>query len=271
MRRRRQRARRIKIPRRRTEGARGAERIHHHLRDGTVTLHDIAGGGGQNAGTVFVSGKIGSVTVVGDVLGGAGAGSGSVFSGFDAAFAGDIGAVKIGGRLEGGAEANSGSIVATGKIASVTIGSTTSPGELRIKGGAGDWSGAIFSRGGMGAVKIFGHVEGGEGDFSGRRHARRHHAGDRARRRSGRVIVVSRPGGEGDPRRDQRAGSSPARPSAAVRDVRQQCWRPAARSSRQVSMRVIRALSDQGQAGRTSYRPDRENIVEAIPWGPFSK
>jgi hypothetical protein len=134
---------------------------------GAVTLHDIVGGAGKNAGTVLASGKIASIGIAGNVLGGSGAGSGSVFGGFDAAFAGDIGAVKIGGRIEGGSGVSSAVISSTGKIASVTIGPAKAVDQVLLKGGAGDWSGAIFSRGGMGAVKIMGHIEGGGGDFSG--------------------------------------------------------------------------------------------------------
>ncbi len=78
--------------------------------------------------------------------------------------AGALGAVTIGGNLAGGTGDSSGTVSANGTtLASITIG-----GSL-IGGGttANQFTGAIFSRGDMGAVKIRGDVLGGVGGSGG--------------------------------------------------------------------------------------------------------
>jgi hypothetical protein len=136
---------------------------------GAIVVKAIAGGAGQNSGTITAGGKIASITVAQDVIGDGGVGSGSIFSGIDPLLLGDIGAVKIGGKLWGGTQDDSGTISSGGKIASVTIGPAVAPAirPLLLKGGAGNFSGGIFSRGALGAVTITGDVEGGGGAFSG--------------------------------------------------------------------------------------------------------
>ncbi|HEV7868024.1 MAG TPA: hypothetical protein VGO90_10105 [Chthoniobacteraceae bacterium] len=134
---------------------------------GALVIHDILGGAGDNSGSVAAAGKVASLAIAGNVIGGTGFGSGSVFTGVDTQLVGDLGAVKIGGRIQGGTQDNTGVISSGGKIASVTIGPAAAVDQVLLQGGAGDFSGAIFSRGAMGAVKIAGHVQGGAGDFSG--------------------------------------------------------------------------------------------------------
>lgn len=138
---------------------------------GTLVIHDILGGSGQNSGTLTAGAKLAALTVAGNIQGGAGFGSGSVYSGTDSLAIGDMGAIKVGGFIKGGTNDNTGLISAGGKITSVTIGPATAPKpadlQVLLQGGTGDYSGTIFSRGVMGTVKITGHVEGGSGDYSG--------------------------------------------------------------------------------------------------------
>lgn len=135
---------------------------------GAVTVRgDIVGGGGDGSASVIAYGKVASATVLGSVIGGGGVESGAIQSGFDPLRIGDLGTVKVLGRIEGGVGDKSGSIRSSGKITSVLVGTAGAPALDVLKGGDGERSGYIESQGPLGALRIFGNVAGGIGDFSG--------------------------------------------------------------------------------------------------------
>ena len=111
----------------------------------------VANGG---LGTIGATGRIGSVTIGGDVLGAAGANSGQISS------LGAIGKVTVGGSVIGGAGEDSGQIAAVNGIASVKIGRD-------IRGGGAEAAGAIDGGLSLGAVTIGGSMVGGAGEESG--------------------------------------------------------------------------------------------------------
>lgn len=126
---------------------------------------DVTGGDGISSGVIVSGAKLASVTIGGRLVGGDGANSGSIFSSVDPNADHDLGSVKITGAMIGGDGANSGAVSAGGRLAKITVGSATTIGPA-LKGGLGDFSGAIFGQGTVGAVKITGEVEGGEGEHS---------------------------------------------------------------------------------------------------------
>jgi hypothetical protein len=109
------------------------------------------GGGGDLVSTI--TGSLGKLTVLADVVG-----AEIVTAGGAAA---NIGPVFIGGSLIGGAVvADSGAIVSAGNIGPVTIHGS-------IVGGGADDSGRVESQGTLGRTSIAGSVIGGAGDHSG--------------------------------------------------------------------------------------------------------
>jgi hypothetical protein len=104
---------------------------------GTVYVGgSLLGGAAANNGFIFGTKGIGAVTVVGDVAGGTGAQSGSIFT--NVGDGGKIGTVTIGGNLLGGS-ANTGRIYADGDLSVVRIGGN-------LEAGTGDASGYIEGR-----------------------------------------------------------------------------------------------------------------------------
>lgn len=101
------------------------------------------------------SGKIGSVTIGGSLLGTRTSHSGSIIS------TGDIGPVKIAGDMVGGSQPQSGYIKTNGKLLSVTIGGSLLGGPLFD-------TGEIISDGDLGPVKIGHNFQGGPAFHSGR-------------------------------------------------------------------------------------------------------
>lgn len=104
-----------------------------------------------------IMGKLGSLTVMHDVIGAEVEATGGML--------GNIGKIKIGGSLIGDAESDSGSIYATGNMGAVKIGGS-------IFGGAGDYSGRIATGaapvgGSIKSVTVGGSLEGGIGLQSG--------------------------------------------------------------------------------------------------------
>lgn len=132
---------------------------------GTVTIGgDLRGGTGNESG--FIEGKLGikSVTVRGSIVGGGGANSGYLTAGTD------LGTVKVGGDIKGGTAEAAGGIHADGNIGTVTVGRS-------LLGGTALSAGAItaFKLDGLStiaSVKIGGNVEGGSGESSGQIYAK---------------------------------------------------------------------------------------------------
>ncbi len=121
---------------------------------GSVSIGQDIRGSGAFSGSVEATGKMGTVTIGGSILGGPGSDSGRVAS------VGDMGAVKIGRNLEAGIGAGSAVVTSTtGKIKSLTIGGSIFGNE--------DNSGRVFAFGDMGAVLVKGDIQGGAGDDSG--------------------------------------------------------------------------------------------------------
>ncbi len=134
----------------------------------------LMGGAGTNSGSIVSGGAISSVSVGIALSGGAGVNSGSLFSATTGS--GKLGAVDIGGAsstgvgergLIGGAGDDSGSLIAGDAVKSVTIhGLAISGVTTALSGGAGHYSGAIYSGGSLGGVNITGDLRGAAGDFS---------------------------------------------------------------------------------------------------------
>lgn len=111
----------------------------------------ISGGDGDNSALISSNGAIGSVGIVGSLIGGTAAGtsySGTILSVTD-----DILAVNIGGHLLGGAADNSGQLFSFFNIGPVKIGGN-------IQGGDGLNSGRIHADGNVGDVTVFGSLKG---------------------------------------------------------------------------------------------------------------
>ncbi len=121
----------------------------------TASPYDgLTGGWGTNSGSIISGGKIGSITINGNILGGDGTTSGLISS------TGNMGTVKITGSLTGGAGGQSGSITSGGNLSTFSI-----TGD--IVGGAGATSGVVSSTGTFGTLKIIGSLKGGDGSGSG--------------------------------------------------------------------------------------------------------
>lgn len=105
-------------------------------------------------GKVFAGGKMGTVSIGGDIIGGDGYESGQVASAFGMSTA------TVGGNIKGGFGEDSGALGAGGVLGKVTVTGS-------VIGGDGLRSGSILSTSSMLAVKIGGNLEGGNGDKSG--------------------------------------------------------------------------------------------------------
>ena len=137
---------------------------------GTVTIgRNISGGSGLNSGQVYSTGTIGSVTVMGDLLGGT-AGQGTTAGDAGSIHAQAIGNVVIKGAMTGGsivsADPNQ-TGMGDGVISSATnINSVVINGNLT--GGSGSGSGVIDTTGGtIKSLFIGGSLNGGAGASSG--------------------------------------------------------------------------------------------------------
>ena len=131
---------------------------------GTVKIAGvIQGGGGDRSGTIIADGKITSLTAD-KLIGGLGENSGSIFAATDPALKGTLTSVSLTHGITGGGGISSGSIIA-GKIGTVKLGSATTAANLA--GGAGDYSGMVYSSSTIGTVSVFGSVTGATGDESG--------------------------------------------------------------------------------------------------------
>jgi hypothetical protein len=125
---------------------------------GSITIGgSLIGGSGTDAGSISASGTIGSVKIGHDVQGGAGIDSGYIASGSQT----NIGTITIGGSLIGGAGNNSGCIATPGsptddqgQNGAVTIGGS-------VIGGTANSSGAIISSANIAAITIGGSLIGG--------------------------------------------------------------------------------------------------------------
>jgi hypothetical protein len=135
---------------------------------GKATIGQIVGGSGDLSGSIsstLPAGlTIGSVRVLDGILGGSGDNSGTIIA-RSINFVG-VGTNSASGQsgIIGGSGDGSGSIV-SGSIGSAVIGSSAH--DAVIKGGDGESSGVLNGRGGLGNVKVFGDIVGGDGDKSG--------------------------------------------------------------------------------------------------------
>lgn len=167
---------------------------------GALSAASLGALGGSSLG-IFVEGKLGKLTIAGNVENGASIVADSIgsvliggdlratsadYQGYILAEDGDIGSVQIVGQLLGGAGKTSGSITSSaGSIGSVTIGGdVTGSGELSgvisadrgigtvkiggdLKGGSGMSSGRIFAEDRIGSIVLGGGIQGGDGEASG--------------------------------------------------------------------------------------------------------
>jgi hypothetical protein len=139
---------------------------------------NLMGGAGQASGSIHTfTGKIGSISIGGSVIGGSGpgvdlSGNGTLFWGAGSiASQLDIGLVTVGGSLEGGSGAGSGAIVTVaGKIEGLIPGTTILAGPSiggSVVGSSGNFSALIYSAGDLGPVVVKGDVRGGTGQSCG--------------------------------------------------------------------------------------------------------
>jgi hypothetical protein len=134
---------------------------------GTLTIGSLNGGAGDGSASIVAHGKVKTVIIHGDLTGGAGHQSAVLRSGMDPLRDGDMGTVIVKGRVLGGGGDDSAAIISGGALKSVTISSAEAAGADALKGGAGEFSAAISARGTLGLVKLFGHLQGGNGRLSG--------------------------------------------------------------------------------------------------------
>lgn len=127
---------------------------------GTQGSDGIFGGAGANTGLIKTSGKIGSVTVSGDIRGGAGKDSGEISG------SGGIGNVTLGGSLWAGTGENSGRIVTNNSIGLVKL-STIHGEQAFATGDAGKNAGTISAAGNIAALTTVGDILGGKNEGSG--------------------------------------------------------------------------------------------------------
>lgn len=144
-------------------------------RIGSATIGNIIGGTGNAtgviSGTAETGGKLGNVTVLGDVMGGSGSSSGEISA------PSTIGVIKIGGKLAGGSGDDSGSIQSSGTVTSLSLGTLvggSGKGSGSVRVGTNNSGNAISFTGNIGAVDVTGKdtaddsIKGGSGVNSGR-------------------------------------------------------------------------------------------------------
>ena len=150
-------------------GSQGAGRIHAVGKIGALTVNgDIRGSAGKDSGQVAGDKGIGSVALQFSLFAGSGEGSGRIVS--IQGSIGDVSLVSIRGEtsIDGGASGkNSASIFAAGSIGNLTL--TGAPADGNILGGAGEGSGSVSaSNGNLGKLSMQGSITGGAGLRSGR-------------------------------------------------------------------------------------------------------
>ncbi len=141
---------------------------------GTTSAHGIFGGAGQGSASIHADGKIGNITISGELRGGAGKDSGEISA------AVSIGKITLGGDLRAGAGENSGRIKTTGETKFVNGQSITTGGNIgaiqlgilhgdaTITGGdAGINSATISAVGSVVSFKTSGAFLGGKNTNSG--------------------------------------------------------------------------------------------------------
>ena len=105
---------------------------------GAISVGKITGGAGDHSGGIFADGNLKSLTS-GNLAGGVGNDSGSVEVGLGISHPGTTGAISVKGTLSNGVGAETGAIIASSRMASVTIAGAVNGGEIR----AGDDIGAL--------------------------------------------------------------------------------------------------------------------------------
>ena len=120
---------------------------------GDSAVDSLTGGTGKHSGSITSALGVGSVSILGDVLG-SGERSGSITIG------GNAGALKINGAFTGGTGDFSGIVEVTGRTTAITIGGS-------VLGAAGIASGSISVGENLGALTVGGHLGGGVGNNSG--------------------------------------------------------------------------------------------------------
>ncbi len=142
--------------------------------DGNIGTLKITGGllgaAGTSSGSVIAGGRITTATITGNLAGSTGVNSGSVFCGNDGTLAGTLGKITVSGALLGGDGDSSGTIRSSGRIVSLTIGTTPAAGAPvtdKLTGGNGSHSGAVVAFEGIGTATFLGAVQGGAGKNSG--------------------------------------------------------------------------------------------------------
>ena len=118
---------------------------------GAVSLNQISSTlGNSSGGDIITEGTIGSVHIMGNLIGGTVERSGSI-----SALGGGIGSIAIDGSVAGGSGFKSGLIESVAGIGSVDVGGN-------VKGGAGNSSGGILAVGALNKVHIHGNLQGGD-------------------------------------------------------------------------------------------------------------
>ncbi len=150
-------------------GSQGAGRIHAVGKIGALTVHgDIRGSAGKDSGQVAGDKGIGDVTLQFSLFGGSGEASGRIVSNQGAI--GNVSLVSIRGEtaINGGDSGkNAASISAATSIGNITLTGALADGN--ILGGAGEGSGSVSaSNGNIGKLSMKGIISGGTGLRSGR-------------------------------------------------------------------------------------------------------
>ncbi|MDX2081831.1 MAG: hypothetical protein SFU53_13690 [Terrimicrobiaceae bacterium] len=161
-----------------------------------TVLGNLTGSTGDSSGAISSQGTIGLLTLLGGVTGGDGEFSGSIQG------LGGLGTVNIGQGLTGGEGDDSGSIQAGGQVEDGAGGQAITPGNITkvsiggavagddgirsgaviawngrladfaagqgVTGGTGTYSALIYGGYGIGKVSLGSHLQGGDGDYSGR-------------------------------------------------------------------------------------------------------
>jgi hypothetical protein len=131
-----------------------------------VIAHDIRGGAGSYSGSIGASQNVGSISVVGSVIGGSGNNSGNIFGSY--MVDGKINKVSIGGSLIGGNGMFSGVIggeSAAGGTAHVSLGTVTIGHDI-VGGGNNDAEVWAFS-GTLDQLTVMGSIIGGSAADAG--------------------------------------------------------------------------------------------------------
>ncbi|MGC3989629.1 MAG: Calx-beta domain-containing protein [Chthoniobacteraceae bacterium] len=121
---------------------------------------DISAGLGDSSGEVKVGGTLSSATVGGSIIGGSASEAGALF------ISGSVKTLTINGYLEGGSGDRTGYLNVSGNAGTVLIGKDATSGDSLL-GGSGSASGQLYVSGNLKTLTLDGSIVGGSGSASG--------------------------------------------------------------------------------------------------------